>query len=65
MQSNMLHRSDTWTVSTENEVAFQWAEITLVRWMCDDKVKDRVPSKKLRERLELDDISSVLRQNRL
>ena len=31
----------------------------IVRWMCDVKVKDRVPSKELREKLELDDIISV------
>ena len=29
-------------------------EMRMVRWMCDVKVKDRVPSKKLRERLERD-----------
>ena len=33
--------------------------------MCDVKVKDRVPSIELRERLGIDDIISVLRQNRL
>ena len=27
----------------------------MVRWMCDVKVKDRVPSKELRERLGIDD----------
>jgi len=32
--------------------------------MCDVKVIDRVPSKELRERLGLDDIISVLQQNR-
>jgi len=37
----------------------------MVRWMFDVKVKDRVPSKELRERLEIDDIISVLQQNRL
>jgi len=30
------------------------AEMRMVRWMCDVKVKD--PSKELRERLGLDDI---------
>jgi len=34
----------------------------MVRWMCDIKVKDRVPSKELRERLGLDDIISVLQR---
>jgi len=34
----------------ENKVAFQQAEKRIVRWMCDVKVKDKVPSKELRER---------------
>jgi len=48
----------------ENEVVLQWAEIRMVRWMCDVKVKDTVPSKELRERLGLDDIISVLQHSR-
>jgi len=37
----------------------------MVRWMCGIKLQDRVLSKWLRERLGLDDIISVLHQNRL
>jgi len=37
----------------------------MVRWMCNVKVKDRVPSKELRERLGIDYIILVLQQNRL
>jgi len=37
----------------------------MVRWMCNVKVKDRVPSKELTERLGIDDIISILQQNRL
>jgi len=37
----------------------------MVRWMCDVKVKDRVPSKEWIDRLGIDDIILVLRQNRL
>ena len=37
----------------------------MVRWMCGIKLQDRDPSKGLRERLGLDDIISVLQQNRL
>ena len=37
----------------------------MVRWMCGVKLQDRVPSRGLRERLRLDDIISVLQQNRL
>ena len=36
-----------------------------VRWMCGIKLKDRFPSKELRERLGVDDIALVLQQNRL
>ena len=37
----------------------------MVRWMCGIKLQDRVPSKGSRERLGLDNIISVLQQNRL
>jgi len=39
----------------------------MVRWMCNVKVKDRVPSKELTERLGIDDIIliQVLQQKRL
>jgi len=37
----------------------------MVRWMCNAKVKDKVPSEELRERLRIDDIILVLQQNRL
>ena len=46
-------------------VALQRAEMRIVRWTCDVKVKDKVPSKELRERLGIDDIILVLQQNRL
>jgi len=44
---------------------FQRAEDRMVRWMCNVKVKDRVPSKELRERLGIDDIILIPQQNRL
>jgi len=37
----------------------------VVRWMCGVKLQDSVPNKWLRERMGLDDIISVLWQNRL
>jgi len=51
VRSSMLQGSETWPVRKENEVALQRAEMRMVRWMCNVKVKDRVPSKELRERL--------------
>jgi len=37
----------------------------MVRWMCGIKLKHRLSSKELNERQGLDDIISVLQQNRL
>jgi len=51
----MLHRIENWPVRKENEVALQREEMRMVRWMYNVKVKDRVPSKQLRERLGIDD----------
>ena len=36
----------------------------MVRWMSGVKLKDRLPSKELRERLGIDDLALVLQQNR-
>ena len=65
VRSSMLHGSETWPVRKENVVALQRAEMRMVRWMCGVKLKDRLPSKELRERLGIVDIALVLQQNRL
>jgi len=49
VQSSMLHGSETWPIRKENELALQWAEMRMVRWMCDIKVKVRFPNKELRK----------------
>jgi len=61
----MLHGSETWPAREENEMALQRAEMRMVRWMCNVKVKERVPSKELRERVGTDDIILIPQQNRL
>jgi len=65
VRSSMLHGSETWPVRKESEVALQRADRRMVRCMCNVKVKDRVISKELTERLGIDDIVLVLQQNRL
>jgi len=64
VRSSVLHGSETWPIRKENEAALQRAEMRMVRWMCGVKLQDRVPSKGLKERLGLDDIISVLQQNK-
>jgi len=65
VRSSMLHGSETWPVRKENVVALQRTEMRMVKWMCGVKLKNRLPSKELRERLSIDDIALVLQQNRL
>jgi len=55
VQNSMLRGSETWPVRKENEVALRRAEMRMVKWMCGVKVKDKVPSKELTERLGIDD----------
>jgi len=45
----MPHGNGTWPDRNEKEVALQRAEMRMVRWMCNVKVKDRVPSKELKD----------------
>ena len=49
VRSSMLHGSETWPLRKENDVALQRAEMRMVRWTCGIKLKDRFPSKELRE----------------
>ena len=67
MRSSMQQGSETWPVRKENEVALPRAEMRMVRlrWMCNVKIKDRVSSKELRERLGIDDRILILQQNTL
>ena len=46
VRSSMLHGSETWPVRKENVVAVQRAEMRMMRGV---KLKDRLPSKELRE----------------
>ena len=45
----MLHGSETWPVRKGNMVALQRAEMRMVRCMYGVKLKDRLPSKELRD----------------
>jgi len=54
-----------WPVGRKSVVALQRAGMRMVRWICGVELKDRLPSKELRERLGVDDIALVLHQNRL
>ena len=60
-----LLQQETGQYHTHITAIIQWAETRMIRWMCNVKVKDRVPSKELRERLGIDEIILTLQQNTL
>ena len=58
-----MHVSETWPIRKENKVVLQRAEMRMVRWMSDIKVKDRFPSIVEREtRIRLDNFSTKVKQ---
>jgi len=63
VRSSMLHGSETWPAKKKMRRHFSGQ--ICVRCMCGIKVKDRVTIKDLIKRLGLDDIISILQQNRL
>jgi len=42
VRRSMLHGSETWPVRKENEVALQRAEMRMVSWICNVKLKGRL-----------------------
>jgi len=40
VRSSILHRSETWPIRKENELALQQAEMRMVRWMCGIKLQE-------------------------
>jgi len=60
-----LHGSKAWPVRTKNELPLSRAEMKMVRQMCGVKLSDKVACVGLRERLDVEDIVTVLQCNRL
>ena len=46
--SCILHGSETWPVKKENKMTLQWAEMRMIRWMCDIKVAARFTCSELK-----------------
>jgi len=57
---SMLHRSKTWTLKRENELALQRTEMRMIRFMCGVKWRRKLFCVELRQRLEIEDIVKVV-----
>ena len=61
----MVYGSETWAMNVEQSVSLERTEMKMVRWMCGVSPRDRVPSAELRERMKIELVSDVVKQNRL
>ena len=63
--SVMLYGSETWPLKEDDINRIARTEKTMIRWMCNVTLRDRVPSDELRTRLGITNIVDMLRRSRL
>ena len=65
VRSSMIYGSEPWPMKVEDKQRLERAERVMVRHMCRVTLKDRKSCGELRQRLEIDSVSDVIRRNRL
>ena len=65
VRSAMLHGSETWAPTATDLQRLRRTDRAMVRWICGVRLRDEIPSAALLAKLELEEISSVLRSRRL
>lgn len=65
VKSRMLHGSEKWPVTKENEQALERARMRMVWWMCGTKLIDKISSAELTSKLGIEDIRTVVQRRQL
>ena len=60
-----MHGSETWPMKVEHELKMNRTEMSMIRWMCGDKLNERKKSEELRELLGLEPVSVMIKKSRL
>jgi len=60
-----MHGIKTWPMKVEHELKMNHTEMSMIRWMCGVKLNERKKSEKLRELLELEPVSLMIKNSRL
>ena len=63
--SVMLHASETWAPTVSVLQRLQLNDRSMIRWICNTRARDRVPSSELLTKVGIVDITLLLRENRL
>lgn len=65
VRSVMVYASETWPMKLEDQQRLERAEMMMVRWMCGVTVKNTIASEELRKRLNIEQVSDVVRRGRI
>ena len=60
-----MHGSETWPMKIERELKMNRTEMSMIRWKCEVKLNERKKSEELRELLELEPVSLMIKKSRL
>jgi len=61
----MLYGSEMWSLKRENELVLYRAEMRMIRWMCDVKLRDKLSCVELRQQLGIENTTKVIQRSRL
>ena len=61
----MIYGSETWAVNAEQEAKLERAEMRMVRCMCGVSLTEKKTNAELRESMDIEKISDVMRCSRL
>ena len=65
VRRTMLHGSECWAVTRETTLRMQRNDRAMMRWICNVRLKDQVNSDILLARLNIPNLTDILRQGRL
>jgi len=65
VQSTMLHGSETWAPNASDLQRLRRNDCAMIRWICGAKLEDEISSAVLHQKLDLDEITAVVRTRRL
>jgi len=65
IRSTMLHGSETWAPNASDLQRLRRNDRAMIRWICSAKLEDKISSAVLHQKLDLDEITAVLRTRRL
>ena len=56
-----MHGNETWPMKVDHELKMNSTEMSMIRWMCGVKLNERKKSEELREFLELEPVSLMIK----